>query len=145
MGACSAHAGRLAALLFPRNAVPHSKAGCRCGAVLPELSAPLAVAENRHCGMCPNMSSSAFSTYGPLESATVRGAIRQELLAEYQVTPGARRHRCRVCGSPLFNEVRLRLGARGKHLCARLAGQASARRRSRGALDPAVPDVVRRA
>jgi hypothetical protein len=83
--------------------VPHSSAGCHCGAIELEISAPIVVAVNCHCGMCRSMNGSAFSTYAPLESAAVRVASGQELLVEYQVTPGARKHWCRVCGSPLFN------------------------------------------
>ena len=78
-------------------------AGCKCGAVEVEISAPVEVAVNCHCTMCRSINGSAFSTYAPLASSTVRVVKGSESLSSYQVTSGARKHWCQSCGTPLFN------------------------------------------
>jgi hypothetical protein len=80
-----------------------ASAGCKCGAIEIEISAPVEVAVNCHCAMCRSINGSAFSTYAPLASSAVHAVKGSGNLSSYQVTSGARKHWCQSCGTPLFN------------------------------------------
>jgi hypothetical protein len=78
---------------------------CLCGEIRFEVTAELGPIGLCHCGMCRKASGTAL-THGA------------DLVQRYESSPGHWRCFCRVCGSPVFGEmrdmpdlVRLRLGA----------------------------------
>jgi hypothetical protein len=52
--------------------------------------------------MCRRMNGSAFSSYVVIPWKTL-SVLGDEHLATYEAAPGARKHYCRKCGTPLFN------------------------------------------
>jgi hypothetical protein len=80
----------------------HLVGSCACGAVRLTAEADARRIVNCHCSMCRRMNGSAFSSYVviPHRSLTVIG---DEQLGTYQAAPGARKHYCSKCGTPLFN------------------------------------------
>jgi len=83
---------------------------CRCGAVRLAAEADARRIVNCHCNMCRRMNGSAFSSYVvvPHKTLSVHG---NEHIATYEVGPGARKHYCSRCGTPLFNVVSRYAGA----------------------------------
>ena len=93
------------------------KGSCVCGAIRYEAEGPLSAMGRCHCVQCRKASGAEFATNGSVPAATFRVQTGTELLSSYETSPGAARHFCRRCGSPLFkknasrpDEVRLRLG-----------------------------------
>jgi len=83
---------------------------CRCGAVGLTATADARRIVNCHCNLCRRMNGAAFSSYVviPHKTLSVRG---EEHLGVYEVAPGARKHFCAKCGTPLFNVVSRYAGA----------------------------------
>ena len=75
---------------------------CGCGAVRLTAEADARRIVNCHCNMCRRMNGSAFSSYVviPLKALSVLG---DKHIATYEAAPGARKHYCSKCGTPLFN------------------------------------------
>jgi hypothetical protein len=94
-----------------------TRAGCLCGGVRYELSAPFRRANFCHCSRCRKHSCAAALAQGRIPASAFRLLQGRELLASY-ATPG---HMAKVfcgrCGSSLFGgtwpdgpEVSIRLG-----------------------------------
>jgi hypothetical protein len=71
-----------------------------------------------HCSRCRKANGSAFQATSPVAAADFQLQSGQELLAEYESSPGVFRVFCRVCASPLYSRrtatpdmLRLRLGS----------------------------------
>ena len=75
---------------------------CGCGAVRLSAQADARRIVNCHCNLCRKMNGSAFSSYVviPHKSLSILG---REHLATYEIKPGAQKHYCSKCGTPLFN------------------------------------------
>lgn len=91
---------------------------CLCGEIRFEVTAELGPVGLCHCGMCRKASGTAFATNASVDRAGFRLTRGAELVQRYESSPGHWRCFCRVCGSPVFGEmrdmpdlVRLRLGA----------------------------------
>ena len=89
---------------------------CLCGQVtyeVDELAAPIV---HCHCVKCRKAHGSAFSTTAPVLREHFRWLNGEELLRNYESSPGKKRHFCSHCGSHLLAEwthkpgVILRLG-----------------------------------
>jgi hypothetical protein len=83
---------------------------CRCGAVQLAAEADARRIVNCHCNMCRRMNGSAFSSYVVIPHKTL-SVIGEEHIATYEAAPGARKHYCLRCGTPLFNLVGRYAGA----------------------------------
>jgi hypothetical protein len=83
---------------------------CSCGSVRLAAEADARRIVNCHCNTCRRMNGSAFSSYVvvPHKMLSVSG---DEHIAAYEVVPGARKHYCSRCGTPLFNVVSRYAGA----------------------------------
>jgi hypothetical protein len=93
------------------------KGSCLCGGVHYEAEGPIMWMTRCHCTQCRKASGAEFGTNGSVKAETFRVTSGEELLAQYEWSPGRARVFCRRCGSPLFKRdahhpelVRLRLG-----------------------------------
>lgn len=93
------------------------KGSCLCGGVRYQAEGPLTLMARCHCVQCRKASGAEFATNATASAAGLRVLQGEELLKEYESSPGNRRVFCRNCGSPLFKradaapeQVRLRLG-----------------------------------
>ena len=90
---------------------------CLCDGVRYEIRGKLGGVGYCHCTMCRKANGSAFASNGPVRRkyfALVRG---QELIREYESSPGKYRAFCSRCGSPVYSRteadpetIRIRLG-----------------------------------
>ena len=94
------------------------KGSCLCGGVRYELNGPLGPMVCCHCPDCRKAQGSAFATVAPVASADFRLLSGEDLLCEYESSPGKWRVFCRRCGSPIFSRrdadpavLRLRVGS----------------------------------
>lgn len=90
---------------------------CLCGGVKYEVSGEIQAVTNCHCSLCRKMSGSAFSSGATVPAASFRFISGQELLREWESSPGYHRVFCGRCGSPLIKRkdgdpesLRLRVG-----------------------------------
>lgn len=90
---------------------------CLCGGVRYEISEQIETVTNCHCTLCRKMSGSAFSSGATVPSASFHFVSGEELLKEWESSPGYRRVFCGRCGSPLLKRkakdpgsLRLRVG-----------------------------------
>ena len=93
------------------------RGSCVCGGVRYEATGPLTLVARCHCVQCRKSSGAEFATNGSVAKEHFRITQGQDLLAEYESSPGNFRTFCKRCGSPLFKRdtnrphmVRLRLG-----------------------------------
>ncbi len=90
---------------------------CLCGEVQYEYSGELGPIAMCHCSQCRRAQGSAFATNSPVQVSQLRFVTGQELVKEFESTPGKKRAFCRECGSPLYSRldskpdlIRLRIG-----------------------------------
>ena len=93
------------------------KGSCLCGGIRYEIDAELTAVSNCHCGQCRKASGAAFGTGATIPTASFRFLAGEELLKEWESSPGKRRCFCGRCGSPILKRndarpeiLRLRLG-----------------------------------
>ncbi len=91
---------------------------CLCQGVRYEIDGALDAITNCHCSLCRKMSGSAFSSGASVPASSFRIVSGQELLKQWESSPGYFRQFCSRCGSPLFkiktkdpNVIRLRVGS----------------------------------
>lgn len=92
--------------------------GCLCGGVRFRISGKLGPAGYCHCKECQRASGSAFAANAPARSAYFKLLSGDDLVSEYESSPGKFRAFCSRCGSPLYSRResepelrRIRLGA----------------------------------
>jgi len=90
---------------------------CLCEGVRFELHGPLAPLGFCHCKQCQRASGSAFAANSSVAKSDFRVVAGQELVREYESSPGRFRAFCSRCGSPVYkrvsdqpDSVRVRLG-----------------------------------
>lgn len=90
---------------------------CLCGGVKYEIEGVLESITNCHCSLCRKMSGSAFSSGASVPAGSFRFVSGQDLLKEWESSPGYHRVFCGRCGSPLIKRkakdpenLRLRVG-----------------------------------
>lgn len=90
---------------------------CLCGAVVLEVSGPIQAIIHCHCSKCRKSSGTAYATNGFVAAAALHIKTGQEHIHFYEMSPGKKRHFCKVCASPIFSSnnstpelLRLRLG-----------------------------------
>src|SRR4026209_1539591 len=77
---------------------------CLCGGVKYELDGELSTVTNCHCSLCRKMSGSAFSSGATISAVSFRFVAGEELLKEWDSSPGNHRVFCGRCGSPLIKK-----------------------------------------
>jgi hypothetical protein len=89
---------------------------CLCGRVCYEADAEIRTIIHCHCETCRRTHASAFSSIGAVPRQRFRWVAGEELLKNFESSPGKFRHFCSVCGSHILAErtgsehVMLRLG-----------------------------------
>jgi hypothetical protein len=90
---------------------------CLCGGVRYEINGELSAVTNCHCSLCRKMSGSAFSSGASIPASSFRFVSGEELLKQWESSPGYDRIFCGRCGSPLIKRkakdpesIRLRVG-----------------------------------
>jgi hypothetical protein len=89
---------------------------CLCGSVAYEVNGPIGPIALCHCQTCRKTHGSAFSAAAPVAASTFRFTRGEELLNQYESSPGKFRKFCSRCGShivaarPAQGYVLLRLG-----------------------------------
>jgi hypothetical protein len=90
---------------------------CLCGGVRYEFGGPLQAFARCHCVQCRKASGAEFASNASVSADQFKIVAGEELLRQYEWSPGQARIFCGRCGSPLFKrmkdrpgEVRLRMG-----------------------------------
>ena len=80
------------------------KGSCLCGGVKYEIDGELSAVTNCHCSLCRKMSGSAFSSGATIPAASFRFVAGEELVKEWDSSPGNHRVFCGRCGSPIVKK-----------------------------------------
>ena len=90
---------------------------CLCGGVRYEVEGPLDLMACCHCRECRKASGAEFATNASVTTDRFRFLQGEDLLREFESSPGQARVFCGTCGSPILKriaaapeKVRLRLG-----------------------------------
>jgi len=99
-------------------ATEQAHGSCLCGGIRYRVSGELGAIMVCHCSRCRKANGSAFQATSPIATVDFQLQSGQELLAEYESSPGVFRVFCRVCASPLYSRrtatpevLRLRIGS----------------------------------
>jgi hypothetical protein len=76
---------------------------CHCRAVRYRVAGEIVSVVNCHCGLCRELSGSAFTSYVVVKEADLTLEQGESSLSRYDATETATRHFCRNCGTPMFN------------------------------------------
>ena len=90
---------------------------CLCGGFEFEILGPIGEVRLCHCDLCRRANGTAFSANARIPLERYRIIAGEDLISEYESSPGARRCFCSRCGSPVFarvtkdpDHIRIRLG-----------------------------------
>ena len=90
---------------------------CLCGGVKYEIDGGINAVTNCHCSLCRKMSGSAFASGATIPASSFRFTVGENLLKEWESSPGYQRVFCGRCGSPILKRkikepenLRLRVG-----------------------------------
>ena len=91
---------------------------CLCEGVRFEVSGPLGPLGYCHCSQCRRASGSAFGANADVAKSDLRFAGGEDLIREFESSPGNFRAFCSRCGSPIYKRspakpevIRIRLGS----------------------------------
>lgn len=77
---------------------------CLCGGVSFAITGPLAPIQVCHCSQCRQAQGGPFATNIPVEASCIAFLQGEDLLHQYESSPGKFRAFCKVCGSPVFSK-----------------------------------------
>ncbi len=77
--------------------------GCLCGGVRFRITGKLGPAVYCHCKQCQRASGSAFAANAPARTRYFELTSGDDLVSEYESSPGKYRAFCRRCGSPVYS------------------------------------------
>ncbi|MFE8071232.1 GFA family protein [Marinobacteraceae bacterium S3BR75-40.1] len=90
---------------------------CLCGRVRYRYDGELDAIILCHCSQCRRAQGSAFASNSPIRRADFRLLAGEEVLKEFESSPGKQRAFCGNCGSPIYSRrdslpdtLRLRIG-----------------------------------
>lgn len=92
------------------------KGGCLCGQVRYEICGKVGDIVHCHCRTCRKAHGAAFSSVASVADSDFR-LYGQELLSEFESSPGKHRYFCRRCGTQVYakrentSHIILRLGS----------------------------------
>lgn len=102
------------------------KGSCLCGKITYEYRGELGPIVYCHCSRCRKAQGSAFGTNSPIKAEHFTMLSGQDVLKEYESSPGKHRVFCSHCGSPLYSRntaipgvLRLRVGSLDTTITAR--------------------------
>lgn len=73
------------------------RGSCLCGAVRFEIDKVRALT-HCHCTNCRKLTGAAFATYAHVDANKFRFVSGEDMVMEYESSPGSFRKRCKVCG-----------------------------------------------
>jgi hypothetical protein len=79
---------------------------CLCGGVRFELAAEIGSPVFCHCSQCRRASGSAFAVNAGVPTSSFRLVAGDQLVREYESSPGKLRAFCSRCGSPIYSRER---------------------------------------
>ena len=77
---------------------------CLCGGIRVSIQGPLAPIQVCHCTQCRQAQGGPVATNIPVDAAVVQFSQGQDLLQQYESSPGKIRAFCKVCGSPIYSK-----------------------------------------
>jgi hypothetical protein len=90
---------------------------CLCGSFQFEILGPISDVRLCHCDLCRRGNGTACSANARIPLERYRVTAGEDLISEYESSPGSRRCFCSRCGSPVFarvakdpDHIRVRLG-----------------------------------
>lgn len=90
---------------------------CQCRGVRYQYSGEFGTITVCHCSDCRKAQGTSNVVAAPVDAAAFRWLSGQELITEFESSPGKKRAFCRCCGSPLYSRrddlpgvLRLRMG-----------------------------------
>ncbi|MDD2841396.1 MAG: GFA family protein [Tolumonas sp.] len=93
------------------------KGSCLCNAIQYEIQGELGPTMMCHCSKCRKANGSAYAINAAVKTDQFHFIKGQELVSEFESSPGVFRSFCKQCGSPLLSRrpsqpdiVRLRIG-----------------------------------
>lgn len=93
------------------------KGSCLCNAIQYEIEGELGPTMICHCSKCRKANGSAYAINAAVKTDQFHFIKGQELVSEFESSPGVFRSFCKQCGSPLLSRrpsqpdiVRLRIG-----------------------------------
>lgn len=93
------------------------KGSCLCNAIQYEIEGELGPTMMCHCSKCRKANGSAYAINAAVKTDQFHFVTGQELVSEFESSPGVFRSFCKQCGSPLLSRrpsqpdiVRLRIG-----------------------------------
>ena len=78
---------------------------CLCGGVAYRVSGPFTLMGHCYCEQCRKASGAEYATNVTVETTNLEWLRGEELLKEYQSSPGNYRCFCGECGSPVLKRV----------------------------------------
>ena len=103
--------------------------GCLCGGVQFSIDAELEPIQICHCQQCRKAQGAPVATNSPVSSSVFRMIKGQELITEFESSPGKKRCFCKVCGSPIYSYresspgvLRIRVGLINEPISAKPVG-----------------------
>jgi hypothetical protein len=79
------------------------RGSCLCGGIQFRIATELAPIEMCHCQKCRKAQGTPFATNSPVKADAFALVAGEDLLAEYESSPGKKRVFCRRCGSPIYS------------------------------------------
>ena len=90
---------------------------CQCGGVRYQYAGEFGTITVCHCSDCRKAQGSSTVIAAPVDAAAFRWVAGQEMIKEFESSPGKKRAFCGHCGSPLYSRkdeqpglLRLRMG-----------------------------------
>ncbi len=81
------------------------RGSCLCGGAAYEIDGELEPMAHCHCSICRKHHGAPFVTFVGVNTSQFRWVKGQDLVTEYESSPGSRRGFCRICGSSLPRRV----------------------------------------
>ena len=83
---------------------------CLCGVVKYATSSDFELVGNCHCNTCKKITGSAFEAFAVISRESFSLSAGEDSLVEYKISPKAKKHFCGICGTPVYNLLRLAPG-----------------------------------
>lgn len=83
---------------------------CLCGGIQFRIDAELEPIQICHCSQCRKAQGTAIATNTPVSTTVFQFIKGQDLLTEFESSPGKKRCFCKVCGSPIYSHKASLLG-----------------------------------
>lgn len=80
---------------------------CLCGAVAYEVNESFEMSGNCHCNTCKKITGGAFEAFAIIDKEHLTVVQGEQALVEYRISAKAKKYFCGICGTPVYNQLRL--------------------------------------